>query len=72
MLALTHALALEYSKQGLRAVNVQPGGVSTALAMSTLDKMPEGYDIGDAHHHVLMRILIAARTRCSRASRLNA
>ena len=39
-------LALEYAKQGLRAVNIQPGGVATALAMSTLDKMPEGYDLG--------------------------
>ena len=46
VLALTHGLALEYSKQGLRAVNIQPGGVATALAMSTLDKMPEGYDLG--------------------------
>ncbi len=45
VLAFTHALALEYSKQGLRAVNIQPGGVSTALANSTLDKMPEGYDL---------------------------
>jgi NAD(P)-dependent dehydrogenase (short-subunit alcohol dehydrogenase family) len=46
VLAFTHALALEYSKQGLRAVNIQPGGVSTALANSTLDKMPTGYDLG--------------------------
>jgi NAD(P)-dependent dehydrogenase (short-subunit alcohol dehydrogenase family) len=46
VLAFTHALALEYSRQGLRAVNIQPGGVSTALANSTLDKMPEGYDLG--------------------------
>jgi NAD(P)-dependent dehydrogenase (short-subunit alcohol dehydrogenase family) len=46
VLAFTHALALEYSKQGLRAVNIQPGGVATALAMSTLDKMPAGYDLG--------------------------
>ena len=46
VLAFTHSLALEYSKQGLRAVNIQPGGVSTALANSTLDKMPEGYDLG--------------------------
>ena len=45
VLSLTHSLALEYSKQGLRAVNIQPGGVSTALALTTLDKMPEGYDI---------------------------
>lgn len=46
VLAFTHSLALEYSKQGLRAVNIQPGGVSTALANSTLDKMPQGYDLG--------------------------
>ncbi|MHA7665102.1 SDR family NAD(P)-dependent oxidoreductase [Mycolicibacterium sp. HS_4_1] len=46
VLSFTHSLALEYSKQGLRAVNIQPGGVSTALANSTLEKMPEGYDLG--------------------------
>lgn len=46
VLAFTHSLALEYSKLGLRAVNIQPGGVATALALSTLDKMPEGYDLG--------------------------
>ena len=46
VLSFTHSLALEYSKQGLRAVNIQPGGVATALALTTLDKMPEGYDIG--------------------------
>jgi NAD(P)-dependent dehydrogenase (short-subunit alcohol dehydrogenase family) len=45
VLAFTHSLALEYAKKGLRAVNIQPGGVSTALANSTLDKMPEGYDL---------------------------
>jgi NAD(P)-dependent dehydrogenase (short-subunit alcohol dehydrogenase family) len=46
VLAFTHTLALEYSKRGLRAVNIQPGGVATTLALSTLDKMPEGYDLG--------------------------
>jgi len=46
VLSMTHSLALEYSKQGLRAVNIQPGGVSTALALSTLDKMPQEYDLG--------------------------
>jgi NAD(P)-dependent dehydrogenase (short-subunit alcohol dehydrogenase family) len=46
ILSFTHSLALEYSKRGLRAVNIQPGGVSTALANSTLEKMPEGYDLG--------------------------
>jgi NAD(P)-dependent dehydrogenase (short-subunit alcohol dehydrogenase family) len=44
ILSFTHSLALEYSKQGLRAVNIQPGGVSTALANTTMDKMPEGTD----------------------------
>lgn len=46
VLAFTHSLALEYSKRGLRAVNIQPGGVATNLALSTLDKMPDGYDLG--------------------------
>jgi NAD(P)-dependent dehydrogenase (short-subunit alcohol dehydrogenase family) len=46
VLAFTHGLALEYAKQGLRAVNIQPGGVATDLALSTLDKMPDGYDLG--------------------------
>jgi NAD(P)-dependent dehydrogenase (short-subunit alcohol dehydrogenase family) len=46
VLSFTHSLALEYAKQGLRAVNIQPGGVCTALALSTLDKMPQGYDVG--------------------------
>ncbi len=45
VLSFTHSLALEYSKLGLRAVNIQPGGVATALALSTLDKMPDGYDL---------------------------
>jgi NAD(P)-dependent dehydrogenase (short-subunit alcohol dehydrogenase family) len=46
VLSLTHSLALEYSRQGLRAVNIQPGGIATALASSTLAKMPADYDIG--------------------------
>ncbi len=46
ILAFTHSIALEYAKRGVRAVNIQPGGVSTALSLSTLDKMPEGYDSG--------------------------
>lgn len=46
ILSFTHSLALEYSKQGLRAVNIQPGGILTALANSTLEKMPEGYELG--------------------------
>ncbi len=46
ILSFTHSIALEYSKKGLRAVNIQPGGITTALALSTLGKMPEDYEIG--------------------------
>lgn len=46
ILSFTHSLALEYAKQGLRAVNIQPGGVSTPLANGTFAKMPEGTDYG--------------------------
>lgn len=43
--AFTHGLALEYASQGLRAVNIQPGGISTGMANRTLDLMPDGYDL---------------------------
>jgi NAD(P)-dependent dehydrogenase (short-subunit alcohol dehydrogenase family) len=43
--ALTHSLAIEYAARGLRAVNIQPGGVATPLANRTLSLMPDGYDI---------------------------
>ncbi|MGV9680057.1 SDR family NAD(P)-dependent oxidoreductase [Nocardia sp. NPDC003482] len=32
--AMTKAIALEYSKQGLRAVNIVPGGIATGLTQS--------------------------------------
>ena len=53
VLAFTHSLALEYSKQGLRAVNIQPGGVATTLALSTLDKCLRvtTLDCGPSRHH---------------------
>lgn len=49
----------------VQALVLGPGDMAASLNMRTLEvgAQPEGYDIGDAHHHVLMRILIAARTR---------
>jgi citrate lyase subunit beta / citryl-CoA lyase len=46
------------------ALVLGPGDMAASLNMRTLEVggQPEGYDIGDAHHHVLMTILIAART----------
>ena len=48
ILSFTHALALEYAKQGLRAINIQPGGVSTALALQHA-----GQDAGRLRHRVV-------------------
>lgn len=47
------------------ALVLGPGDMAASLNMRTLEVggQPDGYDIGDAHHHVLMRILIAARSR---------
>src|SRR4051794_30985514 len=45
ILSFTHCLALEYAARGLRAVNIQPGGISTPLANRTLSLMPDGFDV---------------------------
>ncbi|MGA9376916.1 MAG: CoA ester lyase, partial [Mycobacterium sp.] len=49
----------------VQALVLGPGDMAASLNMRTLEVggQPEGYDLGDAHHHVLMRILIAARNR---------
>lgn len=41
-----------------------PADFMASIAMRTLTvgEQPEGYDTGDAYHHILMSILIAART----------
>lgn len=48
----------------VQALVLGPADMMASLNMRTLvvGEQPDGYDIGDAHHHVLMRILIAART----------
>jgi citrate lyase subunit beta/citryl-CoA lyase len=49
----------------VQALVLGPGDMAASLNMRTLEVggQPEGYDLGDAHHHVLMKILIAARNR---------
>jgi citrate lyase subunit beta/citryl-CoA lyase len=49
----------------IQALVLGPADMMASLNMRTLvvGEQPEGYDVGDAYHHVLMRILIAARTR---------
>lgn len=48
----------------MQALVLGPADLMASLNMRTLvvGEQPEGYDVGDAYHHVLMRILIAART----------
>jgi NAD(P)-dependent dehydrogenase (short-subunit alcohol dehydrogenase family) len=42
--SFTHALSLEYCKQGLRAVAVAPGGISSALTQSVPGMLPADTD----------------------------
>ena len=44
--SLTHTLALEYSKSGLRAFNVQPGGIESGITASTPGMLPADADWG--------------------------
>ncbi|AGB25071.1 citrate lyase beta subunit [Mycobacterium sp. JS623] len=48
----------------MQALILGPADMAASLNMRSLEvgEQPEGYDVGDAHHHVLMRILVAART----------
>ena len=48
----------------MQALVLGPADMMASLNMRTLvvGEQPEGYDVGDAYHHVLMKILIAART----------
>ncbi|MET0456385.1 MAG: CoA ester lyase [Mycobacterium sp.] len=48
----------------VQALVLGPADMMASLNMRTLvvGEQPEGYDVGDAHHYVLMRILVAART----------
>jgi citrate lyase subunit beta/citryl-CoA lyase len=48
----------------VHALVLGPADLMASLNMRTLvvGEQPEGYDVGDAYHHVLMTILVAART----------
>lgn len=44
--SFTHTLAIEYSKAGLRAFNVQPGGIESGITASTPGMLPADADWG--------------------------
>jgi len=47
----------------VQALVLGPADLNASLNMRTLEvgEQPQGYDVGDAYHYVLMRILVAAR-----------
>ena len=49
----------------IQALVLGPADLMASLNMRTqvVGEQPEGYDVGDAYHHILMTILIAARAR---------
>ncbi len=46
IMSFTHAIALEYAHRGLRAVNIVPGGIETAITGATIDNLPPDFDFG--------------------------
>jgi citrate lyase subunit beta / citryl-CoA lyase len=60
---LTHIDAIAAGPR-VQALVFGPADMAASLNMRTLEvgEQPEGYDVGDAYHHVLMTILVAART----------
>ncbi|MEU5988513.1 CoA ester lyase [Spirillospora sp. NPDC047418] len=62
---LTNIDAIAASSPRLEALVLGPGDLMASLNMRTLvvGEQPPGYTEGDAYHHILMRILIAARAR---------
>lgn len=59
---LTHINAIAAVPR-VQALVLGPADLMASLNMRTLvvGEQPEGYDVGDAYHHVLMTILVAAR-----------
>ncbi|MEU1984676.1 SDR family NAD(P)-dependent oxidoreductase [Nocardia sp. NPDC019395] len=42
--SFTHAIGLEYAKQGLRAVNIVPAGITSGITTESIMEQPEGAD----------------------------
>ena len=61
---LTNADAIAAAPR-VQALVLGPADMMASLNMRTLvvGEQPEGYDVGDAYHHVFMRILVAARAQ---------
>lgn len=60
---LLHAAAIGAASPRMRSLVFGPGDFMASVGMSSTNvgEQPEGYDRGDAFHHVLFSILVAAR-----------
>ena len=48
--SFTHSIALEYANQGLRAVNIVPGGITSGITNTTPQNLPADADWGLLDH----------------------
>jgi len=62
-LGLTHVNAIAAASPRLETIIFGPADFMASINMRTLvvGEQPQGYDVGDAYHFILMSILIAAR-----------
>jgi citrate lyase subunit beta / citryl-CoA lyase len=68
-LGLTNVNAIATASPRVETIIFGPADFMASIAMRTLvvGEQPPGYDVGDAYHHVLMSILMAARAHGKQA-----
>ena len=68
-LGLTNVNAVAAASPRVESIIFGPADFMASIAMRSLvvGEQPEGYDLGDAYHHILMSILMAARAHGKQA-----
>jgi citrate lyase subunit beta / citryl-CoA lyase len=68
-LGLTNVNAIAAASPRVESIIFGPADFMASIAMRSLvvGEQPEGYDLGDAYHHILMSILMAARAHGKQA-----
>ena len=68
-LGLTNVNAIAAASQRVETIIFGPADFMASIAMKSLvvGEQPEGYDVGDAYHYILMAILMAARAHDKQA-----
>jgi len=68
-LGLTNVNSIATASQRIETIIFGPADFMASINMKslTVGEQPEGYDVGDAYHHMLMSILMAARAHGKQA-----